>query len=96
MFAASAMEEAVANAVSQPLSADNLATLLQNTDAFLFDCDGKIILPLFSSRPSTSDVKNGVFLILATCCRLSGVIWKGDKLIDGVAETLDVLRSMVL
>lgn len=26
---------------------------------------------------------------------LSGVIWKGDKLIDGVPETLDMLRSMV-
>ena len=24
-----------------------------------------------------------------------GVIWKGDKLIDGVPETLDMLRSMV-
>lgn len=25
----------------------------------------------------------------------SGVIWKGDKLIDGVPQTLDVLRSKV-
>lgn len=25
----------------------------------------------------------------------SGVIWKGDKLIDGVRQTLDVLRSKV-
>jgi hypothetical protein len=25
----------------------------------------------------------------------AGVIWKGDKLIDGVPETLDMLRSMV-
>jgi ribonucleotide monophosphatase NagD (HAD superfamily) len=24
-----------------------------------------------------------------------GVIWKGDKLIDGVPETLDLLRSKV-
>ena len=25
----------------------------------------------------------------------AGVIWKGDKLIDGVPETLDMLRSKV-
>jgi hypothetical protein len=25
----------------------------------------------------------------------AGVIWKGDKLINGVPETLDMLRSMV-
>ena len=26
---------------------------------------------------------------------LAGVIWRGDTLIDGVPETLDLLRSMV-
>lgn len=26
---------------------------------------------------------------------LAGVIWKGDKLIDGVPETLDMLRAKV-
>lgn len=26
---------------------------------------------------------------------IAGVIWKGDKLIDGVPETLDMLRSKV-
>lgn len=26
---------------------------------------------------------------------LSGVIWKGDKLIEGVPDTLDMLRSKV-
>lgn len=26
----------------------------------------------------------------------AGVIWKGDKLIDGVPETLDLLRSKVV
>jgi hypothetical protein len=26
--------------------------------------------------------------------RHAGVIWKGDKLIDGVPETLDMLRAM--
>jgi hypothetical protein len=25
----------------------------------------------------------------------AGVIWKGDKLIDGVPETLDMLHAMV-
>jgi hypothetical protein len=31
---------------------------------------------------------------LLCVCR-AGVIWKGDKLIDGVPETLDLLRSKV-
>ncbi|KAG9448537.1 hypothetical protein H6P81_008502 [Aristolochia fimbriata] len=43
------------------LAADNVTTLLDSTEAFLFDCDG--------------------------------VIWKGDTLIEGVPETLEMLRT---
>ncbi|KAJ4836691.1 Phosphoglycolate phosphatase 2 [Turnera subulata] len=46
---------------TQLLSAQNVASLFNSVDAFLFDCDG--------------------------------VIWKGDKLIDGVPQTLEMLRS---
>lgn len=28
-------------------------------------------------------------------CVWAGVVWKGDKLIDGVSEALDLLRSKV-
>ncbi|XP_068636601.1 phosphoglycolate phosphatase 2-like isoform X2 [Aristolochia californica] len=46
---------------SRLLTADNVTTLLDSTEAFLFDCDG--------------------------------VIWKGETLIEGVPETLKMLRS---
>ncbi|KAF9608972.1 hypothetical protein IFM89_012149 [Coptis chinensis] len=46
---------------SIPLSPDNVKSLFDSVEAFLFDCDG--------------------------------VIWKGDKLIEGVPETLEMLRS---
>lgn len=50
-----------ARRVSQLLSRNNVRSLFDSVEAFLFDCDG--------------------------------VIWKGDKLIDGVAQTIDMLRS---
>ena len=31
----------------------------------------------------------------STCPSHAGVIWKGDSVIDGVPETLDLLRSLV-
>ncbi|KAJ6300943.1 hypothetical protein OIU76_021699 [Salix suchowensis] len=50
-----------AKRAAQLLSTQNIRSLFDPVEAFLFDCDG--------------------------------VIWKGDKLIDGVSETLDWLRS---
>ncbi|KAF9664338.1 hypothetical protein SADUNF_Sadunf16G0008000 [Salix dunnii] len=50
-----------AKRAAQLLSTQNIRSLFDSVEAFLFDCDG--------------------------------VIWKGDKLIDGVSETLDWLRS---
>ncbi|GMH33884.1 hypothetical protein BSKO_01718 [Bryopsis sp. KO-2023] len=43
-------------------SPDDIVSLLDKVQAFIFDCDG--------------------------------VIWRGDKLIDGIPETLDLLRAM--
>ncbi|KAJ6426266.1 hypothetical protein OIU84_026786, partial [Salix udensis] len=48
-----------AKRAAQLLSTQNIRSLFDSVEAFLFDC----------------------------------VIWKGDKLIDGVSETLDWLRS---
>ncbi|KAG6744475.1 hypothetical protein POTOM_051105 [Populus tomentosa] len=50
-----------AKRAAQLLSTQNIRSLFDSVEAFLFDCDG--------------------------------VIWKGDKLIDGVSQTLDWLRS---
>ncbi|MCL7046819.1 hypothetical protein MKW94_021375 [Papaver nudicaule] len=47
---------------SSPLCLQNVETLINSVEAFLFDCDG--------------------------------VIWKGGKLIEGVKETLEMLRSL--
>ncbi|GAB4855895.1 Phosphoglycolate phosphatase 1A, chloroplastic, partial [Ancistrocladus abbreviatus] len=52
--------------------------------------------PNFSTRASAQQLKNADELIdsvetfIFDC---DGVIWKGDKLIDGVPETLDMLRT---
>lgn len=32
---------------------------------------------------------------IIACYSFAGVIWKGDSLIDGVPETLDMLRTKV-
>jgi phosphoglycolate phosphatase len=39
----------------------------------------------------TMKLINSVKMFIFDC---DGVIWKGDKLIDGVPETLDMLRAM--
>ncbi|KAL9686175.1 hypothetical protein QQ045_023630 [Rhodiola kirilowii] len=79
-----------APSAAELLSPDNVRNLFDSVDAFLFDCDGQLL---------TLHVV--VFSFFLQLCVIfgcggdvsSGVIWKGDKLIDGVPETLEMLRS---
>ena len=73
----------------QLLSSGNARDLIDSVEAFLFDCDG-ILHFLFPLPSSLMFTRWHVFVF----DRL-GVIWKGDKLIDGVVDTLEMLRSKV-
>jgi phosphoglycolate phosphatase len=74
---------------------EDAEALIDSVETFIFDCDGE--RPIDRSR-SASLVElspiNWLYTSCSCCCRV-GVIWKGDKLIDGVPETLDLLRSKV-
>lgn len=60
---------------------EQLQTLLDSVDCFIFDCDGATLRCLaFALHMHNTP---------------TGVIWKGDKLIPGVPETLEYLRSLV-
>jgi len=56
--------------------------LVERVDAFIFDCDGGQSYYI-------------MLLSVMWLLRDAGVIWRGDSLIDGVPETLDLLRSLV-
>jgi hypothetical protein len=62
-------------------------------ETFIFDCDGEWGI----DRPPPGFFLGGKSLMSkfapSFCVPRAGVIWKGDKLIDGVPETLDLLRS---
>lgn len=72
---------------AQLLSATNVRALFDSVDAFLFDCDGSFLFSdhLSKLRSAFSDLNDD-----------AGVIWKGDMFIDGVPQTLEMLRSKVL
>ncbi|XP_043688209.1 phosphoglycolate phosphatase 2-like [Telopea speciosissima] len=53
--------------------------------------DGGVRTARLLSRESVKALVDSVEAFLFDC---DGVIWKGDKLIDGVAQTLEMLRSM--
>lgn len=64
--------------------------LIDSVETFIFDCDGMFLLCCLVSII--------YFLIEFSPIgwMIAGVIWKGDSLISGVPETLDMLRSKVL
>ncbi|XP_043690285.1 phosphoglycolate phosphatase 2-like [Telopea speciosissima] len=55
------------------------------------DVDGGVRTARLLSRESVKALVDSVEVFLFDC---DGVIWKGDNLIDGVAQTLEMLRSM--
>ena len=61
--------------------------LIKKVKCFIFDCDG---------GPAAGHcwVKGRRAALILTGC-LAGVIWRGDSVIEGVSETLDLLRSLV-
>lgn len=82
--------------------------LVEKVDAFIFDCDGKDCVCQNLTDGSLQRGEGCVYLALVVvyavsqncekrlvflCC--AGVVWRGDSVIDGVPETLDMLRSMV-
>lgn len=76
---------------------DDKKSLIDAVDCFIFDCDGEWhgMRKRVSVGASTS-----LHATLNGCAPLSnvhraGVIWRGDSVIDGVPETLDMLRAMV-
>lgn len=76
----------------QLLSSGNAQNLIDSVEAFLFDCDGIRHFPFrhfpFPLASSLMFSRLHIFYGL-------GVIWKANKLIDGVADTLEMLRSKV-
>lgn len=95
-------------AVRKASEADKEA-LLSKVDCFIFDCDGRFFFCCFSCLPAPSiGLMCGVsrhhldLLAFAECARqksttpLAGVIWRGDSVIEGVPETLDALRALVM
>ncbi|RWW74063.1 hypothetical protein BHE74_00018020 [Ensete ventricosum] len=75
---------------SQPLLPQAAQSLVDSVDAFLFDCDGLLLPSLLLLLLSLS-------LSLSLPPPLSfRVIWKGDKLIEGVPHALRALRSLSL
>lgn len=81
---------------------EDKAALVDKVDCFIFDCDGEPIQQ--QSCPSVCPQQHQLLRrqALALLQHLSstpppaaGVIWRGDSVIDGVPETLDMLRSMV-
>lgn len=83
---------------SQSLQPHNFKDLLDSVEAFLFDCDGNSIIIINISIFHSCIVCIYMFFlqnsIHVTFSGL-GVIWKGDELIDGASQTLDMLRSKV-
>jgi hypothetical protein len=63
--------------------------LLKKVKCFIFDCDGARWLRGRTASGIEGSGRNGRSL------PSPGVIWLGDKVIDGVPETLDMLRGMV-
>jgi 4-nitrophenyl phosphatase len=67
--------------MAQELSSrEDFAKLVEDHDFWLFDCDG---------QPVNSGRKEQERLIV----QIAGVIWHGDRLIDGVVDFLKYLRS---
>ena len=61
--------------------------LINKVQCFIFDCDGGFTWNNFGLE--------GPFTNLHVLNPHEGVIWRGDSVIDGVPETLDLLRSLV-
>ena len=70
---------------AQRASEDDKQKLIDRVDAFIFDCDGMVVDTDFCSS-----ITMQLTLIL-----VEGVIWRGDSLIEGIPETLDMLKSLV-
>ena len=95
----------MANGLPDPpcglLTADAARSLVDSVDAFLFDCDGlRFVIPFFVGdffllRSCSLLPTDRWFLLPPLNLCLLGVIWKGDKLIEGVGETMELLRKMV-
>lgn len=77
---------------------DDLKALIEKVDCFIFDCDGEVALasPHHLRNLQANDGhdlrQRAVDRVPAIC---AGVIWRGDSLIEGVSETIDLLRSLV-
>jgi hypothetical protein len=75
---------------------------VNKVDCFIFDCDGKCkaISPTSDDTSCLSDEPGRMLIGTAIITPILysyglGVIWRGDSVIEGVPETLEMLRSMV-
>jgi len=65
--------------------------MIEQFDGWVFDCDGKHSLACAASASCCA------FLLpscTSTACPPAGTIWKGNQLIPGAAEVLELLRSL--
>lgn len=69
-----------------PIPASPLPTTMDNRE----NCAASASTALLLSPQNVTDLFDSVDAFLFDC---DGVIWKGDKLIDGVPQTLEMLRS---
>jgi hypothetical protein len=90
-------------------SVEDKKALVDKVDCFIFDCDGAQAQPPRAQRSGGGGgggrgagagrrahrgrPRYSCTLSHTACC--TGVIWRGDSLIEGIPETLDMLRSMV-
>lgn len=93
------MENVVGNGAPERLSVHSVKALVDSVEAFLFDCDGAKAKSFSIKLNCIAFEFPFTTLIYLFICfpfpSASGVIWKGDKLIEGVPQTLDMLRSKV-
>lgn len=64
--------------------------LVDRVDCFIFDCDGERSVPPAHGTSCQPRCPRSQHLL--PC---AGVVWRGDSVIEGVPETLDMLRAMV-
>lgn len=79
---------------SAPFLTDH-AKLIDSVETFIFDCDGMWVLVWRCKFAENSTISHRFCGEIQLEGWYAGVIWKGDSLIEGVPETLDLLRSMV-
>ena len=81
-----ALNQRLLGHAAKKATAEDKQALVSKVDAFIFDCDG---------GHETDTALNQTPCARASRQSLAGVIWRGDSVIDGVPETLDLLRSLV-